>query len=1004
MAEDEDYGVGRIRIVLDDADAVADSRDLGLRIQRALDRSTRAVGAQIRRNVQRGLNAAAVALRVTPDLRRFDAALLRELGSLQSLNIPIAPDLAGFVERIRALLAGEELQVRVVPDLDGFDARIRAHNPPDVTVNADVDTGRFTSALGALGGMAARVGRSIGGLLRISAVGIAAAGAATAVGGLAAALAPAAGIIAAYPALILGWQAALGTLRLALSGVSDAFQAALTGSAKEFTEALEDLSPAARAAATEVRALKPAFEELRSSAQEAFFAPLQGQILATARALNGPLRQGVESIAAGWGRAALGVLGYVQGAQGVSNVRSILGATGLAVDGLSQTTNKLTAGVLQMAAAISDRFGAELAGGISASGQRLGEFLQQAAQGGDAVRWVDQALTTFARLGDLLGNIGSIAAGVFRASEVAGGGLLGTLQQITRSTAEFVNSAQGQTALSNIFRTLAAVGAQLGPILAALVTQVGQIAPALLPLFQLGPVIVSVINGLGTAAQAALPHLGVTLQQVATAVLALTPALPPLAGAAAALARSAADLAVALAPAVTLLAQIIGPIVNYAAPILVAAAATYGLVRAIQAAMALFVALRAAWMAINAAFVATPIGATIVLVVGLITALYLLYQRFGLVRAIVDTAAAAIRDGFLAAVNFVIQLPSMVGGALSAFGSMVSQFFVGAWQSATAAVSAGITAVVGFFVALPGRVLAGLRALPGLLVDLFVNAVAAVGIAVLTGLAVVIIIFTQLPGRVMSALSSLGSRLLSAFTRAFTSARTATLAFLSSAASFFAQLPGRVAAAVAALPGRLRSAITSAGASGLAAARSFGSSAVSFFSSLPGRIGSALSSVGSRIASAFRNAIGSARRAVSSLISSVVTLFSSLPGRIVGVLGNIGSRIVSKIKAGLPGPVRAALPFADGGVVTSPVVGLVGEAGPEVIIPLTRPRRAVELAMRSGLLDILAKQGVTAKGGRTTNTTNSTQVTNVWNIQSRVSDPLVLSQHLYGQVARAAGV
>ena len=32
----------------------------------------------------------------------------------------------------------------------------------------------------------------------------------------------------------------------------------------------------------------------------------------------------------------------------------------------------------------------------------------------------------------------------------------------------------------------------------------------------------------------------------------------------------------------------------------------------------------------------------------------------------------------------------------------------------------------------------------------------------------------------------------------------------------------------------------------------------------------------------------------------------------------------------------AAVPFADGGIVTSPVLGLVGEAGPEAIIPLDR--------------------------------------------------------------------
>lgn len=166
---------------------------------------------------------------------------------------------------------------------------------------------------------------------------------------------------------------------------------------------------------------------------------------------------------------------------------------------------------------------------------------------------------------------------------------------------------------------------------------------------------------------------------------------------------------------------------------------------------------------------------------------------------------------------------------------------------------------------------------------------------------------------------------------------------------------------LASLPGRLAALFRSAGSSALSAARSFGSSVTSFFSSLPGRIVSALSSIGSRIAGVFRSAVGSARSAVSGLISSIVSWFSELPGKIVSSLGNIGSRIISKIKGGLPGSVRSLLPFANGGIVNSPVVGLVGEAGPEVIIPLTRPARARQLAEESGLADMLASAGPGSK-------------------------------------------
>lgn len=41
--------------------------------------------------------------------------------------------------------------------------------------------------------------------------------------------------------------------------------------------------------------------------------------------------------------------------------------------------------------------------------------------------------------------------------------------------------------------------------------------------------------------------------------------------------------------------------------------------------------------------------------------------------------------------------------------------------------------------------------------------------------------------------------------------------------------------------------------------------------------------------------------------------------------------------------------YADGGVITSPTVGLIGEAGPEAIIPLSNPARAAQVMAQAGL-------------------------------------------------------
>jgi phage-related protein len=1050
--EDEDYGSASVRIVLDDADAVADARDLGLRIRRALDRATRDIGERIQDNIQRGLRDVSVAVQVTPDMSQLRDRIERAAFAATAgteLRVPVVPDLDDFVTRIRALLAGEEFEVRVIPDLTDFDARIRAHSAPTVTVDVDFDTDALTRALGNMGAVAGRVGGAILGALRIGALGIAAAGAASGIAQLTAALAPAAGLLAALPAVVLGFQAALGALRLALSGVGDAFKAALTEDAEAFEESLEGLSPKAQAAAREVRALRPAFEELKESVQDGFFAQIEGEITRTANALAGPLKTGLTGISTAWGVAARNALGYVQGSQGVSNVQSVMRAAQAATEGFSQTTNRLTAGLLQLAAVVSDRFGGELAGGIENLGQRFGTWLQQIAQGGQAVAWVDGAITTLAQLGDIAGNVQDIFAGMFRAGNDAGAGVLTNLQQITQAVSDFVNSTQGQDALGNIFGTIGQVAAQLGPIISALLTNLGGIAPALAPIFQqLGPVIVQTINQLGAAAQGALPQLAVVFQQLGLAALSLGPALPPVAEAAAALARSFADLVVALAPAAALLAQLLAPIVNYAAPVLAAAAATLLLVKAVRAAQAILLVLQGAWLALNAAFVASPIGVIVVAVIGLVTAIYLLYQRFDAVRGVVDAAGRALRDGFLAAVGFVrtaagqiadffvgafqsaqsaistgvdavvgffTSLPGRITSGLSSLGSTIGQFFVGAFEVARAGLATATQAVVDFFLALPGRILAALAALPGLLLNAFTSAVAYVIIGLLTVVAGIVFVFTELPGRIYNALlglgallisaflagtnavtstvsgwisatvgwfralpgriagalSSLGSALLRNFISAFNSARSAVSGWISSTVGFFRTLPGRIAGALASLGSALLRNFTSAFNSARGRITSFISTTVGFFRGLPGRVASALAALPGRIAGVFTSAASRARSAVSGLISGVVSLFRGLPGAILNAIGNIGGQIMAKVKSGIPSSVRKYLPFAKGGIVYGPTHALIGEAGPEVVIPLTNPKRAAQLAQQSGLLGILASQTRTLAATATAATTSS---------------------------------
>lgn len=83
-------------------------------------------------------------------------------------------------------------------------------------------------------------------------------------------------------------------------------------------------------------------------------------------------------------------------------------------------------------------------------------------------------------------------------------------------------------------------------------------------------------------------------------------------------------------------------------------------------------------------------------------------------------------------------------------------------------------------------------------------------------------------------------------------------------------------------------------------------------------------------------------------------------GKVADAIGRIASTVSSISNGPIGKGVKNALgslfrglgdiiPHADGGIITRPQVGLVGEAGPEAIIPLSRPARAASIMRQAGL-------------------------------------------------------
>ncbi|WP_336214834.1 phage tail protein [Nonomuraea sp. LPB2021202275-12-8] len=422
--------------------------------------------------------------------------------------------------------------------------------------NKDLDEAAKKSH-SSLGSVASNAAAMSARLTAMALAGSVAAGglAAAAQGGIAfvAALAPAAGIVAALPGALALGVGALSTLKIALSGVSEAFSAALSDDPEKFAESIAGLSPAARSAAMELRAAKPAVDALKSSVQDAFFQPLAGHITAVAAALAGPLRSGMSGVAREFGLGAAEVARFAASAASTSAVTSIFGSLRSAVAAVQPAIQPLLAGLRDIAV-VGASFASGLAAGIGSAAQRFGEFLSNAAESGKALAWMQGALDVFRQLGQVGGDVIGIVKSIFAAMSTGGSNVLGVVGQILDQLNAFLASAEGQQILVTIFQSLSQVGGALMPIFKALGSALALIAPHIAKIaVALGPGLAAAVSALGPALAALGPGLTVVAEMLAKAF-----ASPELQAGLLALGQGLSAALTGLAPLLPVVAQLAG--------------------------------------------------------------------------------------------------------------------------------------------------------------------------------------------------------------------------------------------------------------------------------------------------------------------------------------------------------------------------------------------------------------------------------------------------------------
>lgn len=338
--------------------------------------------------------------------------------------------------------------------------------------------------------------------------------------------------------------------------------------------------------------------------------------------------------------------------------------------------------------------------------------------------------------------------------------------------------------------------------------------------------------------------------------------------------------------------------------------------------------------------------------------------------------------------RFISDVKSLFGIASpsTVFFAMGVDIVLGLWNGLVSMWGGFWGYVSGIFATLISSVGTWLAQLPGIAATWFSQMWATASTWVVQLFNTVVTWISQLPGSIGTFLSQAWIQVSTWFSQMWTTATIWASQMVNDVITWIATLPGRFTTWLSqtwtTVSTRFRDMYNSA----VQWARSLVDDAVAAIAGLPGRVGSALSGLVESIAAPFRNAYNTARTWIN---------------RITGLGG--GGITVSAAGGGSSRFGDAEM--ARGGLVTSPTRALIGEAGPEVVVPLRRPLMQVDPSVRA-LSAILQGRMATASTGGGVQSTRPQIVFSEGSIvvQTVATDVVGIAESVVDRIAVRAGI
>lgn len=239
-------------------------------------------------------------------------------------------------------------------------------------------------------------------------------------------------------------------------------QVGAAGGQDKIAAALAKLSPNARSTVESIRALGPAWKDLRMQVQDNLFERVGGTITELADKQLPNLKTGLSGIATEMNIGLRSSLGYLSSAKAQADFSTSLENTRLGFAGLARAAAPATMAVTQLittGSAFLPRFG----DAIDDAAGKFNNFIARKANSGELYDFIDEGIDKSKLLGTSIVNVAQAFGSVFRAASVGSSGLQG-FADLTDRLEKFLGSVRGQDILTTYFANARAEFAQWKPV------------------------------------------------------------------------------------------------------------------------------------------------------------------------------------------------------------------------------------------------------------------------------------------------------------------------------------------------------------------------------------------------------------------------------------------------------------------------------------------------------------------------------------------------------------